>query len=162
MSTILVGIGEIGIARKPGERVKTVALGSCVALVLLESTTRMIGMAHVALPDSKVCSSRRDDRPGYFADLALPALMKAMQSQGCIINNRTTLVKLVGGANVMDPTNLFCIGKRNALALRKLLWMQGMAPVAEELGGEISRTVEADCETGCLRISTPGRPDKEI
>lgn len=162
MSTVMVGIGEIGVSNQAGSSVKTMALGSCVAIVLLESQTRTVGMAHVALPDSKVCTTRRDDRPGYFADLAVPALIQAMQRTGCVVNSRTTMVKLAGGANVMDPTNLFCIGKRNALAIKKILWSLGLAPVAEELGGQISRTVEIVVETGCLKISTPGRPEKEI
>ena len=62
----------------------------------------------------------------------------------------------------MDPNNTFSIGKRNALAIKKVLWQFGMGAIAEDIGGSISRTVCVDVDNGRVRISSPGREDWEI
>lgn len=160
MSTIFVGVGGIGVARTKGEVLKTMALGSCVAVVVLDPQTHMVGMDHVALPESSIAPERAHERPGYFADTGIPALLDAMAKAGA--HRASLVVKLVGGAAVLDPNSTFNIGKRNALAIKKILWGQRMGALAEELGGTISRTVTVDVEKGRVVISSPGKPDKEI
>lgn len=160
MSTIFIGVGEIGVARQPGEVLKTMALGSCVAVVLLDKATRIIGMDHVALPESSISPERARERPGYFADTGIPALLAAMAKAGA--RRESIVVKLMGGAAVLDPNNTFNIGKRNALAIKKILWSQRMGAVAEDLGGTISRTVAVDVDKGRVVLSSPGKPDWEI
>lgn len=160
MSTIFVGVGGIGVTRQPGEVLKTMALGSCVAVVLLDKATRIIGMDHVALPDSSISPERARERPGYFADTGIPALLAAMAKAGA--RRESLMVKLMGGAAVLDPNNTFNIGKRNALAIKKILWSQHMGAVAEDLGGTISRTVTVDVDKGRVVLSSPGKPDWEI
>ena len=160
MSTIFVGVGEIGVARQPGEVLKTMALGSCVAVVLLDATRRIIGMDHVALPDSSISPERARERPGYFADTGIPALLAAMAKAGA--RRDSLIVKLMGGAAVLDPNSTFNIGKRNALAIKKILWSHRMGAIAEDLGGTISRTVMVDVDTGRVVLSSPGRPNWEI
>ena len=160
MSTIFVGVGGIGVARAPGEVLKTMALGSCVAVVLLDPQTHAVGTDHVALPDSSISADRARERPGYFADTGIPALLEAMSRIGA--RRDALIVKLVGGAAVLDPNSTFNIGKRNALAIKKILWGRQMGAVAEEMGGTISRTVTVDVDKGRVVISSPGKPDWEI
>jgi chemotaxis protein CheD len=162
MSTILIGIGGLDATRSSGDSVKTMALGSCVALILLDPKTRAVGMAHIALPESTVDPEMAKRTPGYFADTALPALLKRMSELGASSQGSGFVIKLIGGANVMDSNNTFNIGKRNALAVKKLLWKFGLGVLAEETGGDISRTVEVFADTGVARITTPGRDMKEI
>ncbi len=158
----MIGVGEFGASNTAGDVVKTMALGSCVSVILLHPPTRTVGMVHVALPESKTNPERSRERPGYFADTGIPALMTLM---GKISGNNTGkgyLVKLTGGAKVMDPNNLFNIGDRNVLAIKKTLWQRGMGPIAEDTGGQISRTVAVFVDTGKIVISSPGRKDWEI
>ncbi|MBD3166806.1 chemotaxis protein CheD, partial [bacterium] len=54
MSVIYIGVGEYGATNKPGEVIKTLGLGSCVAVILLAPKQRAIGLVHVALPDSTI------------------------------------------------------------------------------------------------------------
>jgi chemotaxis protein CheD len=77
-------------------------------------------------------------------------------------SNKGYIIKMTGGAKVMDPNNLFNIGDRNVLAIKKNLWKYGMGPVAEDTGGQISRTVEGFVDTGKIVISSPGRSNWEI
>jgi len=77
-------------------------------------------------------------------------------------NLRKVIVKMTGGANVMDKNNTFNIGKRNALALKKALWQKRMGAVAEDVGGTISRTVTINVDDGKVVITTPGREPVNI
>ena len=157
MSMITIGVGEHGATKDSGSGVKTYALGSCVSIILLDPKTRTVGMAHIALPDSSVQPDRVKERPAYFADTGIPALFEAMTQQGCIKNGQGMIVKLVGGAKVMDQNSVFNIGKRNVLAIRKLLWKYGLGSVAEDVGGEISRTVTVDVDAGKVTIQSASR-----
>ena len=157
MKTILVGVGEYGASKTPGEVIKTMALGSCVAVILLHPATRSVGMVHVALPDSKISPDRARERPGYFADTGIPSLLAAMARLGCGNSSKGFVVKLAGGAKVMDPKGTFNIGKRNILAIKKILWTRGMGAVAEDVGGSISRTVAVEVDSGKVMLSSAAR-----
>lgn len=162
MTTIMVDIGGLGSSNTPGDFIKTMALGSCVAIILLHPRTRSVGMVHVALPDSSINTERAQHKPGYFADTGLPALMARMASLGCGQNGRDYMVKLAGGANVLDHSGTFNIGKRNVLAVKKLLWQRGMGAISEDVGGNISRTVTVDVATGKVILFSAGREQWEI
>jgi len=156
MEYIYVGIGEYAVSRDPNQIIKTMALGSCVGVIVRDPRSGGTGLLHVALPDSSINQRRAADKPGSFADTGIPALLKAMRKAGYDGNGRLT-VKLTGGASIMDPNNTFNIGKRNILAIKKILWGLRMGAIAEDLGGSISRSVAVDISTGKVTISSPGR-----
>ena len=62
----------------------------------------------------------------------------------------------------MDSNDTFQIGKRNALAIKKILWANGMGAVAEDLGGNFSRTVTVSVSAGQVTLSSPGKPNWQI
>jgi chemotaxis protein CheD len=162
MGQIILGVGDYGAANQLGDEVKTFALGSCVSVIFLDPKSRTIGMVHVALPDSSINKAKAQDKPGYFADTGIPALLQAMTKFGCDKRGKGIVVKLCGGANVMDTNDTFMIGKRNALAIKKILWSYGMGAVSEDLGGNYSRTVSISVETGQVTLSSPGRPNWQL
>jgi len=157
MATLMLGIGDYGASNTAGDVVKTLALGSCVAVVMLDPRTRAVGMVHVALPESSIDQNKAQTKPGYFADTGLQALLNEMKKITGSKNGKEFLVKLVGGASVMDPNNTFNIGKRNLLAIKKILWTFGMGAMAEDVGGHISRSVAVDVDTGTVMIISAGR-----
>lgn len=159
----IVGVGGLAVSKNPAESIKTFALGSCVAVIMLHPPTRSVGMVHVALPDSAVARGSANDRPGYFADTGIPVLLKEMAKIGANSpGNKGMVVKLAGGAKVLDPNNIFNVGKRNILAIKKILWSLGMGAVAEDLGANFSRTVSVEVKTGRITISSPGKQDWQI
>lgn len=160
MGTIYVGVGEYAATKTPGDLVKTMALGSCVGVIFLDPGIKAIGLLHVALPDSSINSRRALEKPGMFADTGMPKLLEEMRKLG--YNGGNLLVKLVGGASIMDPNNTFNIGKRNVLAVRKVLWQHKLGALAEEIGDSISRTVTVEVDTGRVLISSPGRGTWEL
>ncbi len=157
MSQIVLGIGDLGASNTPGGLIKTFALGSCVGVVMLDPKSRTVGMAHVALPESRINPQKMRERPGYFADTAIPLLLKEMARLGAPSNGRGVLVKLAGGASIMDPNETFNIGKRNVLAIKKALWAHGMGAMVEDVGGNHSRTLSVSVNTGEIIVSCPGR-----
>lgn len=162
MSIVVLGVGDYGASNTPGDIIKTYALGSCVAVIMLDPKTRTVGMVHVALPESKINPDKVKERPGYFADTGIPALLREMQKCGCNPKNKSIIVKLAGGAKIMDPNDTFNIGKRNALASKKGLWAHGMGPTAEDIGGAYSRTVSVSVDTGEIILSSPARGEWKL
>jgi len=162
MGQIILGVGDYGASKTPTDEVKTFALGSCVSVIFLDPKSRTVGMAHIALPDSSINSDKAAEKPGYFADTAIPALLVQMSSFGCDKRGKGMIVKLCGGANVMDTNDTFQIGKRNALAIKKILWSYGMGAISEDLGGNYSRTVTISVAAGQVTLSSPGKPNWQL
>lgn len=150
-----VGIGEFFVCEEPGAEIKTYALGSCVALVIWDSSCRVGGLIHMALPDSSLHPERAETQPAYFVDTGIPLFLNALGQKGA--NRRTSVFRLVGGANVLNAETTFDIGRRNVLAVKKVLWKLGMGIHREDTGGDISRTVTLYIDTGRLEISSGGR-----
>lgn len=121
-------------------------------------------MVHVALPDSHIETAGHTlDKPGYFADTGIPSLINLMKSMGCRVPMRGGFtVKLAGGANVLKTNDTFKIGKRNILAVKKILWSYGLAPMNEDVGGHISRTVTVFVDSGQVLLSSAARGEWAI
>ncbi len=161
MNIVYVGVGEYATSKSSDEIVKTLALGSCVAVVLLDPINRAVGLLHVALPESSINKKRAAEKPGMFADTGIDTILQEMGKNGYKPGGRL-IVKLAGGASIMDPNNTFNIGKRNILAVRKCLWHYKLGAVAEDIAGTISRSVSVNLKTGKVILSSPGRGDWEL
>ena len=160
LMTIYVGIGELAASGEPGTVIKTLALGSCVAVAIFSKKQPVAGLIHVQLPESSINKELAAKRPGAFADVGIPLLLAEMEKLGC--KPADMVVKLAGGAQVMDPNSTFNIGKRNYLAVKKALWANRLFPASEEVGGEISRTVTLTVGANDLLIHTPGYENRKI
>jgi chemotaxis protein CheD len=161
MNTIYVGVGEYTVSNNPNEMIKTMALGSCVGVIAYWPERKTAGLLHIALPESSINKKMSEQRPGMFADTGIPQLLLEMKRKGYDGKSRL-IIKLAGGASIMDPNNTFNIGKRNVLAVRKILWALRLGAIAEHVGDSISRTVTVDPATGKVVISSPGRGDWEL
>ena len=162
ITPIMIGIGDMACSKDPSRSIKTMALGSCVAVVILDQRTKTAGMIHIALPDSTINAERAAIQPGYFADTGIAKLIANMDAMVCDPTHKSFVVKMAGGANVVDITQTFNIGKRNILAVKKILWQLGLGSIAEDVGGEVSRTVEVFVSNGMFKIHTPNGRSWEI
>lgn len=158
--TTYVGIGEYVVSGQVGALIKTMALGPCIAVTIFAKDNRAAGLLHVQLPLSSVNLDLAARRPGVFADTGIPLLLEEFARFGLKPSDLT--VKLIGGAQVMDPAGTFNIGKRNYLAVKKILWAFRLFPAAEEIGGNISRTVSIEVGNTEVLISTPGIESRRI
>jgi len=163
-NAIVLGVGDLGASAQTGAVIKTYALGSCIAVIVLDRKTRCVGMVHIALPESETSPEKAKTLPGYFADTGIPALFNAMRkaANGALSQPADLIVKICGGANVSDKNNVFNIGKRNALAIKKILWKYGLAPRAEDTGGDYSRTVAVYQSNGLVELSSPNKPNWKL
>jgi chemotaxis protein CheD len=163
-SNIIIRVGDLDATNTPGGILKTFALGSCVALMILDPAQKCISMAHVALPESSISPSKAATLPGYFADTAVPALLTRMRqvTNNSLSRNQRLIVKLCGGASISDSNNTFNIGKRNTLALKKALWKENLTVKAEDTGKRFSRTVTLEQSTGIAHIKSPGKKDWKL
>lgn len=160
MRQVVVGVGDGGVTRDPDTVLVTYALGSCVAVMLHDPIAGVAGMVHYMLPESSMSIEKSNARPWMFADTGISNLLQATLQQGA--DKRRLLVFAAGGAQVMDDSGVFNIGKRNCLALRKVLWKFGLTAHAEETGGTIARTVRMEVGTGRVWWQTPGGEPREM
>jgi len=112
------------------------------------------------LPESSLDAQKAQQNPFMFADTGIKALLEAVTANGA--NARRLVVRLAGGAQVLDNEGVFQIGKRNYLAARKILWKAGILISAEAVGGEVSRTTRLEVATGQMWIREAGGADKEL
>ena len=156
----VVGIADCQVSNDRGGVLITHALGSCVAVVIHDASAKVAGLLHIMLPDSSIDKEKAKSKPYMYADTGIPSMFRAAYEKGA--DKKRITVRLVGGAQVMDPNGVFNIGKRNQLACRKILWAAGVLVHGEELGGSISRTVRLEVESGRLLWNTGGDPPREL
>jgi len=156
---MMIGIGELAASGDRVIEIKTMALGSCVSVILLDPKARVGGMVHVALPDSNLQVSRRVFKPGYFADTGIPALLAEMKKCGSSGVLGDMYIKLAGGAKVIKAEGALDIGHRNLEAIKQIMAAHRVRPVSHDVGGCISRTVSLEIKSGTVRLSCPGRED---
>ena len=160
MRAIPIGIGEMKVSNLAGDVLRSYGLGSCIGLVVLAPKQRAVGMLHVALPESKINQQLAQEQPGMFADTGVPYLLGEMEKFGCATAD--LVIKIAGGASVMDPGATFEIGKRNILAVKKVLWRYRLGPVSEDVGDTISRTMSVAVDTGIVTVSSPRKGEWAI
>jgi len=118
------------------------------------------GMLHFMLPESQIDRAKAEQNPYMFADTGVPLLFRAAFQQGA--DRRRLTVRIAGGAQFLDDKGLFNIGKRNYLALRKILWKAGVMLHGELVGGTVSRTLRLEVESGKLWVREGGQTECEI
>jgi chemotaxis protein CheD len=57
----------------------------------------------------------------------------------------------------MDPNNTFDIGKRNILAIKKILWENRLGVLVEDVGEDISRNIRLYVDTGEVVVKNLGK-----
>jgi chemotaxis protein CheD len=131
--TSMIGIGEYRVGSFP---MMTICLGSCIGLTMFDPNLKVGAMVHIMLPES----AGRKDRPGKYADTAIPLLVNELSALGC--KNRSIIAKIIGGACMFEyfGTNLN-IGERNAEKVRILLKEYHIGLAAEDVGGKVGRSV---------------------
>lgn len=162
MSTeqIKVGIADYKVAYTPS-KIVTIGLGSCVGIALYDSAKKIGGLAHIMLPDSKQFSNITN--PWKFADLAIPMMLKEMESMGA---RRSAITAKIGGGacmfNFSDKSLIMDIGARNGQSVKEVLSRLSIPIKGEDLGGNQGRTMMLDVETGKTYIKTVNSEMAEI
>jgi chemotaxis protein CheD len=156
----IVGVADMAVSRLPVDVLITYSLGSCIAVIIYDAVAKVGGMLHYMLPESSIDPEKAQKNPFMFADTGITRLFKSSYQLGAKKEN--IMVKTAGGAQMLDPNGLFNIGKRNYLAMRKILWKNNVALAAEHVGGEVNRTVRLEIETGKVILKVGGEAEISI
>ena len=145
-----VATGEVKAAKAPA-RLRCLAVGSCVAVILYDEEKRIGGIAHVMLPSSIQEKENIGDVEAFkHANIAIHELIKQLRELGSPIG-RSLTARLAGGAYLIP--NTADIGKENIAAVQKILLELGIAVTDEYIGGDAGRSVLFDVNTGELQIN---------
>lgn len=160
MKQITVGVGEYFVTRNPEMCLVTYALGTCLGVTLYDPLARVGGMLHFMLPTSAVNQERAKRQPAVFCDTGLPLLLLTASQLGAA--RHRLVLKVAGGASILNQGESFDIGKKNYRVLLQLLAQNHLTLAAEAVGGTRSRTLKMDIATGTIILRTPGCPDQML
>ncbi|ONI44528.1 chemotaxis protein CheD [Candidatus Epulonipiscioides gigas] len=158
--TIQVGIAELKTGKSP-EKIITIGLGSCVGVTLYDPISKIGGMVHIMLPNSK--EIKNNDNVAKFADTGIPKLLQEVLKKGAKKNN--IVAKMAGGAqmfNLSTNNNALRIGDRNIIATKKILQELNIPIKANDTGQNYGRTIILDLNTGGLLVRAIGKSEKQI
>lgn len=158
---IVLGMGALDVSNDPAKELKIFALGSCIGLAMFSTVKPVAGLCHIALPSSKTDPEKAGNIPGYFADTAIDEMVNQMAKLGCAPN--TLVAKIAGGSKTkVELGNFFAIGQKNIVAVKAGLIKKGVKLAADDIGGEISRTVFVKAGYNKLKIHHPLKGEWEI
>lgn len=154
VKNIIVGISDMKITTDPQVNLITYALGSCLGVTLYDPVTKVGGLLHFMLPESRIAPLKAKKCPWMFADTALPLFFEEFYKLGGV--RERMKVKVAGGSKILDDSNFFSIGKRNYLTLRKILQLNNVPLNGEDIGGQGNRTMTLEISTGKVFIKISG------
>ncbi|RAW00536.1 chemotaxis protein CheD [Pseudochryseolinea flava] len=121
-------------------------LGTCVAVCLWDTRTKIGGMNHYLLP---LWNGEGLASPKY-GNIAIEKLISKMESYGA--NRRHMVGKIFGGRAQHDTRISFNIGERNAQIAKQMMSEYGIPVVAENVVGEHGMNIRFDTSTGVVKL----------
>lgn len=149
---IIVKIADGNIGYED-DALKTIGLGSCVCVSILEREKKMGGMLHFMLPSKIFAKSVLN--PYKYCDTGLNSLIAEMEYLGA--RRYRMEAKIVGGAN-MFPIFIKniedSVGFRNVEMAKKILKEMKIPIIAEDTGNDYSRSVEFIIRQGIIKVTS--------
>lgn len=160
MNRIVVGIADIKVGGDVEDVLITYALGSCIGVAVYDPAVKVGGILHFMLPDSSLDLNKAKEKPSMFADTGIPLLFKSCYRLGA--EKKRMIVKVAGGASILDKSNYFRIGQKNITALRKIFWRNNVLIDGEDTGKSHNRTVQLNVSTGNVVVKDSSGIWKEL
>lgn len=146
----IVGIGEMIISNDINDTIKTFALASCVGVTAYSQRRKVGGIIHIALPNPGAMENL-DMRNCFYASTGLPLFVNALCNQyGC--SKGELNIRLYGGADSIRLNDTFNIGRKNIQKIKEILGKMNLDIQFEEIGKNVSRTIELDMGNGHVNI----------
>lgn len=144
--TILVNLSDSKLSDNPEDVLAAYSLGSCVGVSLYDPVARIGGLLHYQLPTAELDPVQAKANPAMFADTGMALLLNAMTVRGA--ERKRLRVAVAGAAQGLSGVSLFNVGKRNHVAIRKILWQQGLFVEKEDTGGTAVRNLYLSIANG--------------
>jgi len=160
MNRVVVGISEVIVSGNGEDVLITYALGSCIAVAVYDPVAQVGGLLHFMLPDSSLDVQKAKKTPAMFADTGIPLLFKSCYKLGA--EKKRMIVKIAGGAKILDDDNYFRIGQKNITALRKIFWKNNVLIDGEDIGKDNHRTIQLYISTGKVILKSSNGVLREL
>lgn len=143
---------DLAIGKYP-DVIKTTGIGSCVAICLYDATTKIGGLAHVMLP----YHHEHDTNKLRYADFAIETMVAELKKKG--VSTVNLVAKIYGGANMFPSlwSGKDSVGTTNIEASRKILGLNKIRIIEEDVGGSSGRSLEFELEHGKVGIENHGK-----
>ena len=159
--SVVIGMGELQIAKDDATVLTCLGLGSCIALCGYDSRAKVAGMAHIVLPSG---GSDAGGTSVKYADSGVPLLINKMMAMGASKANLT--LKIAGGSRMLSipgvANSRMDIGNRNIAEIKDIIGKLGLRIVADDTGGTTGRTVQLFADSGRLTIKKVGGETTEL
>lgn len=157
---IKVGMADLNVCAAP-DAITTLGLGSCIGIAIRDPITKVGGLAHIMLPDSK--QIKNNSNLYKFADTGIDELIRLLLLKGA--SKQRLVAKIAGGAQMFafqNKSDLVRVGERNAEACVEILKRLNIPLLAQDTGLNYGRTVVFYPETGDYKIKAVGKEETVI
>jgi len=145
-----IGLGERVVSQNPLDVLVAYGLGSCLGISMYDPVKRISGMLHAVLPAR---GNGADPHSAKYVDSGIEGLLAEMLKAGA--ERRRIVIRMAGGANMLMTSGLsstFDIGTRNIGSAHATLQRLGMPLKAEDVGGNLGRTVRVYVGDGRMTV----------
>ena len=137
--------------------IRTLPLGSCVAVIAYDKTTKNGGIAHIMLPVKSPTKHKVEENK--YAENAIENLLDALKSLGS--NKANIEICLVGGANVLRKEN-DTIADNLICSIFEVLENEKLSVKATSPGGFERRTAKLTLHSGSVTFTLGNNSEAEL
>lgn len=150
MPDIFLLPGEYYFGKHP-KKIKTL-LGSCVAITMWNKDLKAGGMCHYKLPQPVV--NEKTVLDGSYGEAAMLLFMKSLYEYNLECKDMEVGVFGAGEMFLNIAASDDSIGKQNFRLAYRMLQAFGFRITHESLGGNVSRRIELDLESGLVKVQS--------
>ena len=147
-----VGVGEMHVSKEIDDTLIAFGLGSCLGVIVYDPVAHVGGILHSMLPLASFDPEKAIRNAAMFVDTGVPSLFRSCYEQGALKYRMT--VKIVRGAtiSIAEENDLFQIGRKNIIVLKRILEQSGISIQASDVAGRVSRTVTLTVSNGDVHV----------
>jgi len=155
---ICIGISQMAISSSDKDVIVTRALGSCLGITAYDPLAKVGGMVHCLLPLSMQNLEVSRQNPCMYVDTGVRRLLSELLKRGATKGN--LIIKVAGGARLLDHAGIFNIGSRNFISFKKLIHKNNLIIGGHDVGGNMPRTLRLVMSTG--KVLVKGETETEL
>lgn len=148
---IKVGLAQLRIGNAP-LRMVTMALGSCLGIVLYDVSAKIGALAHAMHPYRE--GMKNNTNKSKFVDSAISMMLQRMAKRGA--RRELIVAKIFGGARMFDHVvnnrGVLQIGDKNIQAARDEFERLRIPIAGECVGGNTGRSICFDLSSGMVVV----------
>lgn len=156
---LFVSVADMRQTKARNAVISTLGLGSCLGITCYEPVSKIGGLLHAMLPDSRKHHST-ESNPAMYLDLGVPALIESLVHLGADL--RQLEFKVFGGAQILESNEYFSIGRQNVQMMEQLITRYRLKVKVWDVGGQCNRSIELYLDTGRVLVRMPGRKESWV